>query len=50
MSKEYRAISLQTKLVVEVQDFVKDRGTYPSVAAFVSEAVRLRLEELKKVC
>jgi len=41
-----RNISLQAELVDQVEDFVNKVGTYKSIADFVAEATRLRLEEL----
>lgn len=44
---EFRGVSLQATLVNEVKQFIKKIPHYRSVAEFVSEAVRLRLEDLK---
>lgn len=43
----FRGVSLQATLVEEVEDLIKNVPYYRSVAEFVSEAVRLRLEVLK---
>lgn len=45
----YRQVSLKTALYQEAEDLVNTRKTYSSVAALVSEALRLRLEALKSV-
>lgn len=43
----FRGVSLQASLVEEVEQFIDEVPFYRSVAEFVSEAVRLRLENLK---
>lgn len=43
----YMKISLPSGLADEIKKLV-DSGRYTSVAEFVKEAVRLRLEEVKK--
>jgi len=49
-SKEtgFRGISLKTELVNEVEQLLKDYPAYRGVPEFVSEAVRLRMEDLRK--
>jgi len=44
----YRSISIQDELVQQVERLIRRLGTYRSIAEFVSEAVRLRLEALEK--
>jgi len=44
----FRGVSLKAEVVSEVEQIIKDFPTYRSVAEFVSEAVRLRMEELRK--
>jgi Arc/MetJ-type ribon-helix-helix transcriptional regulator len=44
----YRGVSLSDELIDRVEQLIKRLGTYPSIAAFVAEAVRLRLEALEK--
>jgi metal-responsive CopG/Arc/MetJ family transcriptional regulator len=44
----FKGLSLKAGLVKEVEDFVESSKGYRSVAEFVSEATRLRLEELRK--
>ncbi len=42
----FRRISIQDQLIDQVEEFIKKHGCYRSIAEFVSEAVRLRLEQL----
>jgi Arc/MetJ-type ribon-helix-helix transcriptional regulator len=46
VESEYRGVNLKRALLDEVDAFIEKDGTYSSAAAFVSEAVRLRLEVL----
>jgi Arc/MetJ-type ribon-helix-helix transcriptional regulator len=43
----FRKISIQDELVELVNHYVEESGSYRSIAEFVSEAIRLRLEQLK---
>jgi Arc/MetJ-type ribon-helix-helix transcriptional regulator len=43
----FRKISIQEELVELVNQYVEESGSYRSIAEFVSEAIRLRLEQLK---
>ena len=45
----FRKISLQEELVESVRRYIEEKGSYRSIAEFVSEAIRLRLEQLKGV-
>lgn len=45
---DFRGISLRKDLVAEVEKFIQDFGRYKSVTDFITEATRLRLEELQK--
>lgn len=45
---DFRGISLRKDLVDEVEKFIESFGRYKSVTDFVTEATRLRLEELQK--
>lgn len=45
----FRKISIQNELVEAVRQYVEGSGSYRSIAEFVSEAIRLRLEQLKSV-
>jgi len=48
MVKGFRAISIREELVQKIEMLIQERKTYRSVADFVSEAVRLRLEQLAR--
>jgi Arc/MetJ-type ribon-helix-helix transcriptional regulator len=43
---KYRYVNLPANLVEQVENIIKARGIYNSIADFVAEAVRLRLEQL----
>jgi Arc/MetJ-type ribon-helix-helix transcriptional regulator len=43
----FRKISIQEELVELVNQYVEESGSYRSIAEFVSEAIRLRLEQLR---
>lgn len=47
MARGHRSISIKKPLVDQIEPFVNE-GRYDSIAGFVSEAIRLRLEELRK--
>jgi Arc/MetJ-type ribon-helix-helix transcriptional regulator len=44
----YRGVSLKEELVERVEQLVQRLGTYKTIAEFVSEAVRLRIEAIEK--
>jgi Arc/MetJ-type ribon-helix-helix transcriptional regulator len=46
--RNYRGVSLPDELVERVEQLIEKLGTYRTIAEFVSEAVRLRLEALEK--
>jgi len=46
--RNYRGVSLPNELVTKVEQLIKKFRTYRTIAEFVSEAVRLRLETLEK--
>ena len=46
--KYFRSVSLHDELVERVEHLIRSLGTYRTIAEFVSEAVRLRLEALDK--
>lgn len=48
-SEGFKGVSLKADLYREIEDFVKDHLGYRSVAEFVSEAVRLRMEQLRLI-
>jgi Arc/MetJ-type ribon-helix-helix transcriptional regulator len=45
---KYRYVNLPSNLVEQIENIIKTRGIYNSIADFVSEAVRLRLEQVGK--
>lgn len=45
---EFKSVSLKASLVQEIESFINSSNLYRSVAEFVSEASRLRLESLRK--
>jgi len=44
---QWRGVSLPADLIEEVEHIIR-RGKYTSIAEFVSEAIRLRIEQVKK--
>lgn len=48
-NKQHRSISLNTSIVDEVETFIEKHPTYRSIAAFLEEAARIRLQELKQI-
>lgn len=46
--QDFRGVSLKGNLVGEVENFIEEFPAYKSVAEFVSEAIRLRMEEIRK--
>ncbi len=44
-TSEWKTVSLRTELIKEIEEAIKT-GRYRSISEFVSEAIRLRLEEL----
>lgn len=49
--KNYRSVKIPEELVVEIENIIKTRGelSYKSKSEFVKDAVRRRLEEIKKI-
>ena len=45
--RNYKGVSLPEDLVKRVKQLIKKLGTYRTVAEFVKEAVRLRIEALE---
>lgn len=45
---DFRGVSLRKDLIDEIEKFIESFGRYKSVTDFVTEATRLRLEELQK--
>lgn len=46
--RNYRSVSINDELIERVKQLIQKLGTYHSIAEFVSEAVRLRIETLEK--
>ena len=44
----YKSVTLKEELVDRVAKAIRRAGTYHSIAEFISEAVRLRLENIEK--
>jgi len=49
MAGGFKSVSLSGPLQKEISDFIKEHPQYRSVADFVSEAARVRMEELIKL-
>jgi Arc/MetJ-type ribon-helix-helix transcriptional regulator len=47
-TRNYKSVTLRLQLVERVEQTVQKAETYRSVAEFISEAVRLRLEAIEK--
>jgi len=43
----FRGVSLKAEIVEEIEKFIEN-STYRSVAEFVSESVRLRMEQVRR--
>ena len=46
--RNYRSVSLPDYLIDRVEQLIGKLGTYGTIAEFVREAVRLRVESLEK--
>ena len=46
--RNYRSVSINDELIECVKQLIQKLRTYHSIAEFVSEAVRLRIETLEK--
>jgi len=44
----FRGVSLKADLLTEIEAFIQEFSAYRSVAEFVSEAVRLRMEQIRR--
>jgi Arc/MetJ-type ribon-helix-helix transcriptional regulator len=44
----YKSVSINDEVIDRVKKLIETLGTYHSVAEFISEAVRLRVETLEK--
>lgn len=49
MAGGFRSVSLSKPLRKEIDEFIKEHPKYRSAADFVSEAARLRMEELTRL-
>ena len=47
--QDFRGISLKRELVDEIEKFVKEFPKYKSKADFVHEAVRVRMEQIRRI-
>jgi len=47
-TQDFRGVSLKRELVEEVENFVHNYPQYKSIADFVHEAVRIRMEEVRR--
>lgn len=47
IESDYRGLSIKRALIDAIEEYIRTDKTYSSVSAFVSEALRLRLETLK---
>jgi len=47
--KDFRGVSLKRELVEQVEEFIKENPQYKNIADFVHEAVRVRMEDIKKI-
>lgn len=45
---EFKSVSLKADLVRAVESFIHAHTSYRSVAEFIAEAARLRLEEIRR--
>jgi len=46
--KGFRGVSLNTYVISDVEHFIAKNPKYRSISDFVTEAVRIRLDHLKK--
>ncbi len=46
--KKYRGITFTKDLIDEIEKYIESDTKYHSIAEFMSEAARLRLQELQK--
>lgn len=47
MPKGFRSICIRNELIDKIEEHIRN-GLYKSIAEFISEAVRLRLQELER--
>ena len=48
MVNRYKYVNIPEPLLTAIEDYIKKTGHYTTVASFVQEACRIRLEELTK--
>jgi metal-responsive CopG/Arc/MetJ family transcriptional regulator len=46
--QDFRGVSLKGDLVGEVETFIREHPAYRSISEFVSEAIRLRMEQVRQ--
>jgi len=46
--KKYRSISLPTQLIEKVEHIINQLGYWPSIAAFIREAILAQVEKYQK--
>jgi hypothetical protein len=49
MSGEFKSVSLSKPLYTLISKFIEDHPEYRSIADFVSESARVRMQELAKL-
>jgi len=47
-TKKYRSISLPTKLINKIEHIINELGYWPSIAAFIREAIIIQVEKYQK--
>jgi len=47
--QDFRGVSLKRQLVEEIERLIREYPQYKSIADFVHEAVRIRMEDIRKV-
>jgi Arc/MetJ-type ribon-helix-helix transcriptional regulator len=47
-SEGFKGLSLNAAVIEEVEEYINQTNCYKSVAEFVNETIRLRLDTLKK--
>ena len=47
--QDFRGVSLKRELVEQIESFIVEFPQYKSIADFVHEAVRVRMQEIKKL-
>jgi len=47
-TKKYRSISLPTQLINKIEYIINELGYWPSIAAFIREAILIQIEKYQK--